>query len=62
LSFVGKSKAAVGVEAIASALSEQRQMVEEAIEPFLVQLGFVSRTRKGRVITEIGLQHLQRAV
>ena len=59
LSFVCQSKAAVGVEAIASALSEQRQTIEDAVEPFLVQLGFVTRTRKGRVITDAGIQHLQ---
>jgi len=59
LSFVGQSRAAVGVEAIAVALSEQRQTIEEAIEPFLVQLGFVTRTRKGRVATEAGMQHLK---
>jgi Holliday junction DNA helicase RuvB len=58
LSFVGQSKAAVGVEAISSALSEQRQTIEDAVEPFLVQIGFVTRARKGRVVTEAGMQHL----
>jgi Holliday junction DNA helicase RuvB len=58
LRFVGESKAAVGAESIATALSEQRQTIEDAIEPFLVQLGFVMRSRKGRVVTEAGLQHL----
>lgn len=48
----------MGVEAIASALSEQPQTIEEAVEPYLVQIGFVSRTRKGRVVTEAGRQHL----
>ncbi len=58
LKFVGQSKAPVGVETIATALSEQRQTIEDAIEPFLVQLGFVARTRKGRVVTEAGMLHL----
>jgi Holliday junction DNA helicase RuvB len=58
LNFVARGKTAVGVEAIASALSEQRQTIEDAVEPFLVQIGFVSRTRKGRVITDAGMQHL----
>jgi Holliday junction DNA helicase RuvB len=62
LGFVSQSKAAVGVEAIAVALSEQRQTIEDAIEPFLVQLGFVSRSRKGRVATEAGMQHLTTAL
>lgn len=48
----------MGVEAIASALSEQPQTIEDAVEPYLVQIGFVSRTRKGRVVTEAGRQHL----
>jgi Holliday junction DNA helicase RuvB len=48
----------IGVEAIASALSEQRQTIEDVVEPFLVQLGFVARTSKGRVITEAGMKHV----
>lgn len=48
----------LGVEAIASALSEQPQTIEDAVEPYLVQIGFVSRTRRGRVVTEAGRQHL----
>lgn len=55
------SAGAVGVEAIASALSEQRQTIEEAIEPFLVQIGFVARTKRGRATTEAGKQHLAAA-
>jgi Holliday junction DNA helicase RuvB len=56
--LVAASEGPVGVEAIASALSEQRATIEDAVEPFLVQLGFVARTRKGRVATEAGMQHL----
>lgn len=53
------STGAVGVDTIASALSEQRQTIEDVIEPFLVQIGFVSRTRRGRVTTDAGMQHLR---
>ena len=56
--LVAASAGPVGVETIASALSEQRQTIEDVVEPFLVQVGFVARTRKGRVITEAGLRHL----
>lgn len=48
----------VGVETIASALSEQRQTIEDVVEPFLVQVGFVARTRRGRVTTDAGKRHL----
>lgn len=42
----------VGVETLATALSEDRQTVEEYLEPFLLQLGFIQRTSKGRVATK----------
>jgi len=48
----------VGVETLAAALSEQRDAIEEVIEPFLVQQGLVSRTPRGRVLTEAGFRHL----
>ena len=49
----------VGVETIAAALSEQRDSIEETIEPFLLQLGFVQRTPRGRVLTLSCYQHLK---
>lgn len=55
------SRGPIGIEAITSALSEQRATIEDAVEPFLVQLGFVARTRAGRVATEAGMQHLSAA-
>ena len=42
----------VGVETIAAVLSEQRDMVEDVIEPFLIQTGLVQRTPRGRMITQ----------
>ena len=48
---------AVGIEAIASALSEQRTTIEDVVEPALVELGFVVRTARGRVVTAAGLRH-----
>jgi Holliday junction DNA helicase RuvB len=41
----------VGVETLAAVLSEQRDMVEDVIEPFLIQAGLVQRTPRGRMIT-----------
>jgi Holliday junction DNA helicase RuvB len=48
----------VGVETIAAALSEQRDAVEDVIEPFLMQQGFVARTPRGRALAEAGYRHL----
>ena len=48
----------VGVETIAAALSEQRDAIEEAIEPYLIQIGLLQRTPRGRVITDNAFSHL----
>ena len=42
----------VGIETIAAALAEQRDAIEDAIEPYLIQIGFVMRSKRGRIITE----------
>ncbi len=48
----------VGIETIAAALSEQRDSIEETIEPYLIQIGFLQRTQRGRVITNSAFEHL----
>ena len=48
----------VGVDTIAAALSEPRDAIEEIIEPFLIQKGFVQRTPRGRLITTHAFRHL----
>jgi Holliday junction DNA helicase RuvB len=48
----------VGVEAIAASLSEERGTLEEVVEPFLLQVGFIARTPRGRVATAAGFAHL----
>ena len=48
----------VGIETLAAALSEQRDTLEETIEPYLIQQGFIQRTPRGRVLTENAYQHL----
>jgi len=48
----------VGVETVAAVLGDQRDVVEEVIEPYLVQLGYVQRTSRGRVLTESAYAHL----
>lgn len=42
----------VGIDTIAAALSEQRDAIEDTIEPFLLQQGFIQRTPRGRMLTE----------
>lgn len=48
----------VGIETIASALSEDKQTIEEFIEPYLLQMGFLRKTPRGRTITPRALSHL----
>ncbi len=48
----------VGVETLAAALSEPRDAIEDIIEPFLIQCGFLQRTPRGRLVTVHGFRHL----
>jgi len=48
----------VGIETIAAALSEPRDAIEEIIEPYLIQHGFVQRTPRGRMLTPAAYGHL----
>jgi Holliday junction DNA helicase RuvB len=48
----------VGIEALAATLSEPRDTLEDVIEPYLLQNGFLARTPKGRVATKKAYEHL----
>ncbi|WP_395714782.1 Holliday junction branch migration DNA helicase RuvB [Reyranella sp.] len=48
----------VGVETLAAALAEQRDVIEDVIEPYLMQLGLLMRTPRGRLLSESGYRHL----
>ena len=48
----------VGIDNLAAALSEPADTIEDVIEPYLMQLGFVQRTPRGRVVTESGYKHV----
>ena len=52
----------VGVETLAAALSEQRDVIEDVIEPYLMQLGLLMRTPRGRLLSEGGYRHLGMAM
>ncbi len=52
----------VGIETIAAALSEPRDAIEEIVEPYLIQQGFIQRTSRGRMLTGRAFEHLGMAV
>lgn len=49
----------VGVDTISMSLAEDRQTVEEFIEPYLLQIGFIKKTPRGRVVTQKAFEHLK---
>lgn len=48
----------VGLDAIASSIGEETMTLEDVYEPYLLQIGFINRTPRGRVVTEKAYQHL----
>lgn len=52
----------VGIETLSAALSEDIGTVEEVLEPYLMQIGFLKRTPRGRVVTTDGFNHLGKAI
>ncbi|HYO63494.1 MAG TPA: Holliday junction branch migration DNA helicase RuvB [Pyrinomonadaceae bacterium] len=48
----------VGVGTISASISEERESIEEIIEPYLIQIGFLNRTPRGRVVTRAAYKHL----
>jgi holliday junction DNA helicase RuvB len=60
LTIIDKFKGGpVGLGTIAAALSEESSTLEEVNEPYLIQLGLIERTSRGRVATEKAFEHLQ---
>ncbi len=52
----------VGLDTLAASTNEASETIEDVLEPYLMQLGFLSRTPRGRIITPRGYQHLGRIV
>ena len=48
----------VGIETIAASISEDIGTIEEVVEPYLLQIGFLKRTNRGRVVTQAAYEHL----
>lgn len=60
LKFIAENYAGgpVGIETIAAGLAEQKDNIEDTIEPFLIQLGLIQRTPRGRMLTPRAFEHL----
>ena len=50
----------LGLKTLASLVGEQERALEEAVEPFLLSIGLIARTQRGRALTPAGMAHLQR--
>ncbi len=48
----------VGLNTIAASTSEEEATIEDVHEPYLIQVGFIDRTPRGRVVTDAGYKHL----
>jgi len=49
----------VGLDTLAASTGEERNTIEDVYEPYLLQLGFINRTPRGRVVTRLGYKHMQ---
>ena len=47
----------VGIDNLAAAISEQRETIEDVLEPYLIQQGFIMRTPRGRIVTDRAYDH-----
>jgi Holliday junction DNA helicase RuvB len=47
----------VGVENLAAAIGEERDTIEDVLEPFLIQQGYLQRTQRGRIATPLAYRH-----
>ena len=52
----------VGLETLAATIGEESVTLEDVYEPYLMQLGFLTRTPRGRCVTQKAYQHLHRAI
>ena len=48
----------VGLSTLAASLGEEQETIEDVYEPYLLQLGFIQRTPRGRIVTQLGREHL----
>ena len=48
----------MGIESISATLGEARDGLEDVVEPYLIQSGFINRTQRGRMLTPLAFEHL----
>jgi Holliday junction DNA helicase RuvB len=48
----------VGLEAVAATMNEDSGTLEDVVEPYLLQVGYLARTRRGRLLTKAGAEHI----
>ncbi len=51
----------VGIDSLAAAISEERDTIEDVLEPFLIQQGYITRTPRGRMVTQLAYDHFELA-
>ena len=49
----------VGLDTLAASISEETDTIEDVYEPYLLQLGFINRTPRGRIVTRAGYKHMK---
>jgi Holliday junction DNA helicase RuvB len=47
----------VGIDTLAYSIGEENETIEDVYEPYLLQLGFINRTPRGRVVTKLAYEH-----
>jgi Holliday junction DNA helicase RuvB len=47
----------IGLDTLSTAVSEERDTIEDVYEPFLIQIGYIKRTSRGRVATKLAYEH-----
>jgi Holliday junction DNA helicase RuvB len=60
LNYLATSQRPIGIRALAQAIDEDNQTIENVVEPYLVRLGFIARTSSGRYLTDEGKNHIKR--
>ena len=61
LSFLNLSNIPIGLDSIAAGLGDDSSMLESVVEPYLIQIGFLIRTSRGRVLTDLGKKYINSA-
>jgi len=58
LSFLNQNNNPIGLDSIAAGLGDDSSMLEFIVEPYLIQIGFLTRTPRGRLLTPLGKKYI----